>query len=91
MSKKLPKTQQELLDAMQAGVICHYMPYMGRLRPNPYYFRNDNMKRCTAAAGALLEKGLVEVFDKDWNGHKLRAKEGAECISPSTRNDKETI
>ncbi len=69
---KLPKTQQELLDAMQSGVVVHYMPYMGRFRPNAYYYRRDTHKRCTAAAEALLEKGLVEIFDMDWRGHSLR-------------------
>lgn len=56
----LSKTQQDLLDAMKAGVTIHYMPYAGSWNPRPYYFRNDTMKRCTAAAEALRAKGLAE-------------------------------
>lgn len=71
---KLSKTQQELYDALNSGVICYFMPYRGRFNPNAYYFRKDNHKRCTAAAQALLEKGLAERFDTNkYNGdHKLR-------------------
>lgn len=72
---KLSKTQLELLEAMKKGVKCLYMPYMGTFNPNAYYFRNDTMRRCTAPAKALLEKGLVVVTDKDWRGHVLVAKE----------------
>ncbi len=69
---KLSKTQQELLDAMKKGVMVSYMPYMGRFRPVPYYYRCDSMKRCTAAAQALKAKGYVEVFKEDFTGHYLR-------------------
>jgi len=70
---KLSKTQSELLDAMSKGVTCVYMRYMGRFNPTPYYFRSDNMKRCTAAATSLLEKGLVEKSDIENNGdHRLK-------------------
>lgn len=77
--KQLPPTQKELLAAMKKGAVCHYMPYMGRFRPNAYYFRSDTMKHCTAAARALVEKGLVEVIDKDqWSErHKLAYREEA--------------
>jgi len=78
MSAKLSKTQQELLDAMKAGVTVGYMPYAGRLNPNAYYWRQDNFTRVTTAANALLEKGLVEAFNKSWRGHQLRIKSGAE-------------
>jgi hypothetical protein len=71
---QLSKTQAELLEAMKSGVVCHYMPYAGRFNPTDYYFRDDTMRRCTAAAKALYEKGLVEVKDKDWRGHRLVAK-----------------
>ena len=70
---KLSKTQQELLDAMRSGVVVHHMPYAGRFNPTAYYFRNDNMKRCTAAAEALLNKGFAEKYGVDFRGHKLRA------------------
>jgi hypothetical protein len=58
---KLSKTQQDLLDAMKRGVTVHYMPYAGRFNPTAYYFRTDTMKRCTAAADALIQKGLAKV------------------------------
>lgn len=70
---KLTERQQELLDAMKRGAVVHYMPYAGRFNRSAYYFRNDTMKRCTAAAEALLKKGLAERYDQDWRGHKLRA------------------
>lgn len=74
--KKLSKTQQELYDALKAGVILHYMPYAGRFNPNPYYFRHDNMKLCTAAAKALLERDLAEKYNVDQFGgrHLVRIK-----------------
>jgi hypothetical protein len=71
---KLPKSQQDLLSAMEGGVTCFYMRYMGRFNPTPYYFRSDTNRRCTAAALALLGKGLVEKFDVLVGDHKLRIK-----------------
>lgn len=62
---------------MLKGAICYYQPYMGRFNPSAYYFRNDTMKRCTAAAEALVKRGLVERFNEDWRGHRLRAKQTA--------------
>lgn len=74
MKTKLSKTQQELYDAMKSGTSVYYMRFMGRFNPNPYYFRGDILKHCTAAARALEDKGLVERYDNDGVGHKLRAK-----------------
>ncbi|CAN7773866.1 hypothetical protein LJR290_007678 [Variovorax sp. LjRoot290] len=54
---KLSKTQQELFDAMKAGVVVH----MAWTRATGgYYFRADNMKNCTAAALALSKKGFAK-------------------------------
>lgn len=75
--KKLSPTQAELLEAMTVkGVIVYYMPYMGRFRPNAYFFRSDTSKHCTAPAKALEKRGLVERFNvQKYNGHySLRAK-----------------
>jgi hypothetical protein len=69
--KQLTPSQQELLDAMKAGVVLHYMPYVGRVNPNEYYFRSDTMRKCTSPAKALLKAGLVQVTNKDWRGHTL--------------------
>jgi hypothetical protein len=74
MTAKLSETQRELLDAMESGVVVRFMPYMGRFNENEYYYRTDNLKRCTAAARALEDKGLVEEFDKSFRGHSLRIK-----------------
>jgi hypothetical protein len=68
---ELTKPQAELLEAMKNGVVVHYMPYMGRLRPNPYYFRADTHKKCSAAAKALLDRGLVEERDRSVAGYSL--------------------
>ena len=77
---KLSKTQQELYDAILSGVVVYYMPYMGRFGGD-YYYRADNLKRCTSAARALGDKKLVERFDESWRGHKLRAlkKDASQC------------
>jgi hypothetical protein len=74
---KLSKTQQELLDAITGGTRVHYMPYMGNFNEKAYYFRCDTLKRRTAAARALLEKGLVEKCNTDFRGHGLKAKAAA--------------
>ena len=50
------------------------MPYAGIFNPAAYYFRSENFKRCTAAAEALLAKGLAEKYDIAWRGHRVRAK-----------------
>lgn len=72
---KLSKTQQELYEAMQAGTICYFIPYAGRFNRSAYYFRDGTHARCTAAARALLERGLIERFDEKFgDGHKLRIK-----------------
>ncbi|MBI5255390.1 MAG: hypothetical protein HY855_02745 [Burkholderiales bacterium] len=72
--RPLPKTQAALLEALRKGVTLHYMPYMGTFNPAAYYFRDDNHQRVTAAATALLSKGLAETYDVTWRGHRVRAK-----------------
>lgn len=72
--KPLTKPQQELYDAMLRGAKCIYMPFAGSFNPSAYYFRDDTMKRCTAAAKVLLKRGLVEKNVGDWRGHTLVAK-----------------
>lgn len=67
---RLSKTQKELYEAMLRGVVCHYMR---RFIREPYYFRSDNMKRCTSAVEALLKKGFVKKVDIEWRGHRVVA------------------
>lgn len=74
-TRPLTTTQAELLEALKSGVKVHYMAYMGSLNPQAYYFRADNYKRCTAAAKALLKRGLAEKYAHDNTGHKLRIKQ----------------
>ncbi len=71
--KPLSATQADLLAVMETGTGCHFMPYMGTFNPSSYYYRADTHKRCTAAANALLAKGLVRVVNKDYRGHTLVA------------------
>lgn len=76
MSKQKPlsPTQADLLKAIRRGVKVHYMEYLGRHNPNPYYFRNDTHKRCTAAVDALVAKGFLEIYDQNYGKHKVRLK-----------------
>lgn len=62
MSEKLSKAQAELLEAMRRGVRCHYVAGV-----DAYYFRTDTMRRCTATAFVLRDKGYARVIDV--NGH----------------------
>jgi len=78
--KPLSKLQQELLDAMRAGAVVHYMKYAGRFNPTPYYFRSDKMQRCTKQAEALMARGLVTVVkENDYGDHKLVATQREEA------------
>lgn len=71
---KLSAPQQDLLDGLRRGAICHYMPYAGRFNPTPYYFRSDTMAHCTKQVEALIKRGLAERFDvKQYGDHKIRA------------------
>lgn len=62
---KLSKTQQALLEKMQAGGVLHFMPYT-RSNPCAYFHCGPGSGRCTAAANALIEKGLVEKVGERW-------------------------
>lgn|GEM_PF-5118643 len=65
---KLSRTQQDLLDAMKAGVVVHSM--RGNSRNSAYFFSNDTRRPCTAAAFALRDKGLARI-DGEWNSARL--------------------
>ena len=63
---KLSKTQQELLLKMQAGKTLYYMPYLGNSNRQNDYFVCEISRSCTAAAKALINKGLVKLVGKHW-------------------------
>lgn len=65
----MTQAQQELLEAMKRGCVCHYMRGI-----DSYCFRTDTMRRCTRQAEALLKAGLVEKHKEDWRGYQLRIK-----------------
>ena len=70
---RLSPPQQRLLDALQRGAICHYMPYGGRFNPTAYYFCTEDMRRCTSQVRSLLRLGLAEMFDiQKYGDHKIR-------------------
>lgn len=75
--KKLSRTQQALLDAMQSGVTVFYMRYMGSFNPNPYYWRGDNGNRCTAAANALIARGIAVLSRRPSGSNVLTLKSTA--------------
>lgn len=56
---RLSKTQRELLEQLQAGNRLHYMPYRGWFNKTAYFFVDGTNSRCTAAANALVNLGLV--------------------------------
>ena len=73
-TKKLSKPQQELLDAINGGVVVYFM----RDPCCSYYFRSDGHRKCTSTASALYERGLVRrVNDGVFGDHHLVRKESA--------------
>ena len=64
---KLTKLQQEILDEMKKpGARAFYMPYMGRFRPEPYWFISTSHKKCTKQIERLIALGLVKIIREDW-------------------------
>ena len=86
---KLSKSQAELLEAMQNGVKCYYMRYMGRFNPTAYYVRSDTMKRCTATAKALFNNGLLESKTEKTGDHFLVARKTNVASSTVEATDNE--
>lgn len=75
---KLTSNQIEILRLMQQPeAIVYYMEYMGRFNPNPYYFINAGLKKCTKQIEALLKAGLAEQYDENRYSarHKVRLTE----------------
>jgi hypothetical protein len=69
---KLSKTQQELLNAMKAGVTVRYVSGI-----DAYWYRVDTGTPCSAAAASLIRKGYATatVFNTRSNGRNLVLKE----------------
>lgn len=59
---KLSKTQVELLRAMREGAEIHYQRYMGTFADRQFW-RVDTFKPVTAAADALVNKGLAKIHE----------------------------
>jgi hypothetical protein len=55
----------------------HYMGYLGRFRPNAYYFSNNALKRFRElTVNKLIELKYLEVFDdKGFGDYKVRVNE----------------
>lgn len=65
--KKLSPAMLDLLQAMQSGVVVHYMPFSRGY--DDYYFRSDTRKSCTKQVVALVDRGLAETLNKDYRMH----------------------
>ncbi len=76
--QKLTKPQQELLDAMKAGVEIHYMPYRGSFNPTAYYYRSDTRRTVTAAAKALIDLNLAKNAERKRSAFLVLTSLGAE-------------
>ena len=72
--KKLSKTQQDVVDALNSGVRIIYMRYMGTFNPSSYYYREDTYKRVTSAVKRLLDLGVVEKTKKSYGDHEIGLK-----------------
>ncbi len=68
---------RKVLDLLIGGAIAHYMPYMGRFRPNPYWFIDglrDKTNKCTREMRVLLRHKLaVEINDRGYGSSNGKA------------------
>jgi hypothetical protein len=78
---KLTKSQADLLEAMQNGVVCKFMNYVG----GSYCVRSDTMRRCTLTAHALFRHGLL--IKTDDNVLVARKQNAAIPAAESTDNE----
>ena len=69
---KLTTTQEDVLTRMKAGAIAHYMPFMGRFRPNAYWFLSDNQKKCTKAIEKLLKLNIIKITKSGFHNEEAR-------------------
>ena len=82
---KLSKTQQECLDHLKHNkTFLYYMEYMGRFRPNAYYFADKTMKRFREnTVRKLIELEYIEIYESDGYGkHKARLKNSVTKSKP---------
>jgi hypothetical protein len=66
---KLTQAQQDVLDELgKPGVVAHYMPYLGRFIPEPYWFLSSTHKKCTKQMEKLIKLGLAKIIQSDFAG-----------------------
>jgi hypothetical protein len=71
---KLTKRQLDvLMQLAEDSNFAHYMPYMGRMNENAYYFLHSNMQKVTQQIRVLRKAGLVDVIGRDPFGDNHRA------------------
>ncbi len=58
----LTEKENEILNKLKEGIKCHYMEYMGRFNPNPYWFMSDNGRKCTIQIKGLEKKGYIKIL-----------------------------
>lgn len=58
MNKKLTKIQQDILDRLRKGEVCHFS------RMNYYWFMSNDFKKCTKQIIVLEKLGYIET--KGW-------------------------
>lgn len=70
--KELTAPVLELYEAMKAGVTCQQLyPFKAK---KSFCWRSDTLRKCTKQAAALLEAGLIEKYDENMRGYRLRVK-----------------
>ena len=59
---KLTKAQLAcLVELSKPGACAHYMRYMGRFTPNPYWFMSTTMRKVTKQIEFLHKHGFINV------------------------------
>lgn len=79
---KLSKLQLDLLQEMVNGRVVHYMGYMGRFNPTPYYFASGGgHPRVTKQIEALIKRGLVKLVRETYaSAQAVPTEKGIEYI-----------
>jgi len=71
---KLTKKQLEAYNYLkQAGAKAYYMPYMGRYRPQAYWYITNAPSRWTKQVEKLIELKLVKITEDTWGSKTAEA------------------